>query len=105
MPLTIRKCLGCGAPLKGLQCEYCGIEHEDPDYQKPVESCYDKTEAYINSFNMGVTTSNELKQQLGFTDEQISVANCLLAQDQAHRMMRMAEMILESEIPDPGEPD
>lgn len=90
MPLTIRKCLGCGAPLKGLQCQYCDTEHEDPDYQKPVESCYYADNAvYIDSFNMGVTTANELRQQLGFTDEQVAVANCLIAQDQARRMIEI----------------
>ena len=39
MPLTIRKCLGCGAPLKGLQCKYCDTIHtetEPPDQNGTV---------------------------------------------------------------------
>ena len=61
MPLTIRKCLGCGAPLKGLQCPYCDSVHEDPDDQ-PVESNYYADNAvYVNSFNMNVSLTEEQK--------------------------------------------
>ena len=64
MPLKIHKCLGCGAPLQGLVCQYCDSVHEDPDAPKQPQEFIIHTPEVLYADN-AVYTTNEIRDLMG----------------------------------------
>lgn len=67
-------CINCGAPLKGLKCEYCGTEYENVFDKTEIDQWADKDgvlhrKVYIeHEINNLKQRQNELKFQIAHNE-------------------------------------